>query len=141
MHPPNLDRVTETIAAPTSVLDAPVRERALLSRRALLVGAVVAVAAIGLAVRLWIMTGRLGVVDSDEAITGLMARHLLDGEFRAFIWRLSYQGTIATYPVALSFKLFGTSRFTLELPYLLMSVGATIIVWRIGVRFLRPFQA
>ena len=57
------------------------------------------------------------------------------------MWRLSYQGTIATYPVALSFKLFGTSRFTLELPYLLMSAGATVCVWRIGTRFLRPFQA
>ena len=63
------------------------------------------------------MTSRLGAIDSDEAITGLMARHLLDGEFRAFMWRLAYQGTIATYPIALSFKLFGTSRFALELPY------------------------
>jgi hypothetical protein len=107
----------------------------------LLVGTVVALALVGLGVRLWIMTGRLGVIDSDEAITGLMARHLLDGEFRAFMWRLSYQGTIATYPVALSFKLFGTSQFTLELPYLLMSAGATVLVWRIGSRFLSPFQA
>jgi hypothetical protein len=98
-------------------------------------------ALIGLGIRLWIMTGRLGAIDSDEAITGLMARHLLDGEFRAFMWRLSYQGTIVTYPVALSFRLFGTSRFALELPYLLMSAGAALCIWRIGVRFLRPFQA
>jgi hypothetical protein len=133
--------VTETIAAPGDVVDVPAHEHALISRRALLAGAVVAVAIAGLAVRLWIMTGPLGVIDSDEAITGLMARHLLDGEFRAFIWRLSYQGTIVTYPIALSFKLFGTSRFTLELPYLLMSAGATVIVWRIGLRFLRPYQA
>ena len=57
------------------------------------------------------------------------------------MWRLSYQGTIATYPVALSFKLFGTSQFTLELPFVLMSAGAAVCVWRIGTRFLRPFQA
>lgn len=100
-----------------------------------------ALAAIGLGVRLWIMTGRLGVLDSDEAITGLMARHLLDGELRAFMWRLSYQGTIVTWPVAASFWLFGSSRFTLELPFLLMSAGATVMVWRIGRRFLTPFQA
>src|SRR5690242_15986058 len=87
------------------------------------------------------MTGPLGVIDSDEALTGLIARRLLHGEFRAFMWRLSYQGTIVTYPVALSFKLFGTSRFTLELPYLLLSAGATYLVWRIVTRFLAPFPA
>jgi Dolichyl-phosphate-mannose-protein mannosyltransferase len=133
--------VTDTISAPVVLADAPTPARPRATRNRLLVGAVVALALVGLGLRLWIMTGRLGVVDSDEAITGLMARHLLDGEFRAFMWRLSYQGTIATYPVALSFKLFGTSQFTLELPYLLMSAGATLLVWRIGTRFLSPFQA
>lgn len=102
---------------------------------------IVVLVLVGIGVRIWIMTGRLGAIDSDEAITGLMARHLLHGEFRAFIWRLNYQGTIATYPVALSFKLFGSNRFALELPYALMSAGATVCIWRIGLRFLRPFQA
>ena len=131
--------MTETIAAPTTPPAATAAADSRTSRRMLVVVAVLAL--IGLGIRLWIMTGRLGAIDSDEAITGLMARHLLDGEFRAFMWRLSYQGTIATYPVALSFKLFGTSRFALELPYLLMSAGAALCIWRIGVRFLRPFQA
>ena len=132
--------MTGTIAAPTTpVADAPQKERVRGSRAALVTVAVLAL--VGLGIRLWIMTGRLGAIDSDEAITGLMARHLLDGEFRAFFWRLAYSGTIVTYPIALSFKLFGSSRFTLELPYLLMSAGATVCIWRIGVRFLRPFQA
>ncbi len=133
--------MTDTISAPVGVAEAPATAPSRPRRNWLLLGTVVALALVGLGVRLWIMTGRLGVIDSDEAITGLMARHLLDGEFRAFMWRLSYQGTIATYPVALSFKLFGTSQFTLELPYLLMSAGATVLVWRIGTRFLSPFQA
>jgi 4-amino-4-deoxy-L-arabinose transferase-like glycosyltransferase len=102
---------------------------------------VAALVAVGFAVRLWIMTGRLGTIDSDEAITGLMARHLWDGEFRAFMWRFSYQGTIATYPVALSLKLFGSNQFALELPFLCMSAGAAVVVWRIGTRFLNELQA
>jgi hypothetical protein len=110
-----------------------------LTRRALV--AIGVLAAIGLGVRIWIMTGRLGAIDSDEAITGLMSRHLLDGEFRAFMWRLNYQGTIVTYPVALSLRLFGTNQFALELPFTLMSAGAAALIWRIGLRFLRPFQA
>lgn len=132
--------MTGTIAAPTTpVAEAPPTDDSRISRRGLVIVTVLAL--IGLGIRLWIMTGRLGAIDSDEAITGLMARHLLDGEFRAFFWRLSYSGTIITYPVALSFKLFGTSRFALELPYLLMSAGATVCIWRLGLRFLRSFQA
>jgi hypothetical protein len=132
--------MAETLEVPAAPLDdaAPATTRRP-STRAVVV--VVALAALGLGVRLWIMTGRLGAIDSDEAITGLMARHLLDGELRAFMWRLSYQGTIVTWPVAASFWLFGSSRFTLELPFLLMSAGATVMVWRIGQRILSPFQA
>ena len=133
--------MTDTITAPGALVEASTTRRRVRSRPTLLLGLVALLALAGLAVRLWVMTGRLGAIDSDEAITGLMAKHLLDGEFRAFMWRLSYQGTIATYPVALTFKLFGVSRFTLELPFLLMSAGATVVLWRIGTRFLRPFQA
>jgi hypothetical protein len=99
------------------------------------------VLAVGLALRLWIVTGKLGTIDSDEALTGLMARHLWNGEFRAFMWRINYQGTISTYPVALSTKLLGDTQFALELPFLLMSAGATALVWRIGTRFLTQVQA
>jgi hypothetical protein len=132
--------VTGTVAAAEpAVVEATARERTRMSRRALV--GIAVIAALGLAVRLWMMTGRLGAIDSDEAITGLMARHLLHGEFRAFMWRINYQGTIGTFPVALSLQLLGTNRFALELPYLLMSAGAAVLIWRVGSRFLQPFQA
>ena len=131
--------MAETLEVPATQVDAsPGAARRPSVAALVVVGALVLV---GLAVRLWIMTGRLGAIDSDEAITGLMARHLLDGELRAFMWRLSYQGTIVTWPVAASFWLFGSSRFTLELPFLVMSAGAAVMIWRIGLRFLSPFQA
>lgn len=112
-----------------------------LDRRRLGFLAVGLVLAVGLGLRLWIMTGKLGTIDSDEALTGLMARHLWNGEFRAFMWRFNYQGTISTYPVALSTKLLGDTQFALELPFLLMSAGATALIWRIGTRFLTAAQA
>jgi Dolichyl-phosphate-mannose-protein mannosyltransferase len=115
--------------------------RRLLVRRRLCFLAVGLVLAIGLGLRLWIMTGRLGTIDSDEALTGLMARHLWNGEFRAFMWRFNYQGTISTYPVALSLKLFGDTQFALELPFLIMSAGITAVIWRVGTRFLTAAQA
>lgn len=127
-------------AVPTAA-PAPTERRPANGRRLLALGIVIVVLAVGLGLRLWIMTGKLGTIDSDEAITGLMARHLWDGELRAFMWRFSYQGTIATYPVALSLKLFGTNQFALELPYLVMSAASTVIVWRIGTRVLNELQA
>src|SRR5688572_27527811 len=123
--------MADTLEVPASRTGGVTAGRAPVRRSTLAIVAVVALVAVGLAIRLWIMTGKLGTIDSDEAITGLMARHLLDGELRAFMWRLSYQGTIVTWPVAASFWLFGSSRFTLELPFLLMSAGATVMIWRI----------
>ena len=97
---------------------------------------------LGVAIRIWIMTGKLGTIDSDAAITGLMGRHLLHGGFRVFMWRLNHHGTISLFPVALSLRTLGmTSRFALELPYALISAGSAILVWRIGTRFLTSFQA
>ena len=43
--------------------------------------------------------------------------------------------------MALSTKLFGDTQFALELPFLLMSAGATALIWRIGTRFLTAAQA
>jgi hypothetical protein len=123
-----------TLARPTT-------KRRTFDRQRLCFLAVGIALAVGLVVRLWIMTGKLGTMDSDEALTGLMARHLWNGEFRAFMWRFNYQGTISTYPVALSVKLFGDTQFALELPFLLMSAGATALLWRIGTRFLTAAQA
>ena len=57
------------------------------------------------------------------------------------MWRLSYQGDRHLAGGGESFWLFGSSRFTLELPFLLMSAGATVMIWRIGLRFLSPFQS
>ena len=128
------------LTAPTIVTRSPTR-RQLLDRRRLCFLAVGLVLAIGLGLRLWIMTGQLGTIDSDEALTGLMARHLWNGEFRAFMWRFNYQGTISTYPVALSLKLFGDTQFALELPFLIMSAGVTAVIWRVGTRFLTATQA
>jgi hypothetical protein len=128
------------LTAPPIVTRSPPRAR-VLDRRRLGYLAVGAVLLIGLALRLWILTSKLGTMDSDEALTGLMARHLWNGEFRAFMWRFNYQGTISTYPVALSLKLFGDTQFALELPFLLMSAATTAVIWRVGTRFLTATQA
>ena len=57
----------------------------------------------------------LPFMDSDMAVTGLMARHILRGEFPVFFWGQNYCGALEAYLVALVFAIFGVSRYTLNI--------------------------
>lgn len=71
-------------------------------------------AALAIAVRLpFLVSGRLPF-DSDEAVEGLMARRLLDGEFAAFFWGQAFKGVPEVYAAAGAFALFGSSVVTLK---------------------------
>src|SRR4051812_10652439 len=61
----------------------------------------------GLALRLWMLTGRPGVLDSDEAIVGLMARHFLDGDWTTFYWGQAYGGSQEAMLTAAVFAVTG----------------------------------
>ena len=45
--------------------------------------------------------------NSDEAIVGLMARHIIEGEHPIFFYGQAYMGSLDAYLVAIGFKLFG----------------------------------
>jgi hypothetical protein len=47
--------------------------------------------------------------DSDEAVEGLMARHVLAGEFPAFLWGQRYKGVPEVYLAAAVFAVAGSS--------------------------------
>jgi hypothetical protein len=58
------------------------------------------------------------LIESDEAIVGLMARHILKGEFPIFYWGQSHMGTFEAYLTAGMFVLFGPSALVLKLTVL-----------------------
>ncbi|HEV8191179.1 MAG TPA: hypothetical protein VGP82_06805, partial [Ktedonobacterales bacterium] len=62
-------------------------------------------------------------LDSDEAIIGLMARHILQGERPIFFWGQDYMGAFQAYFVAPIFAIFGSSIATLHLSILLLVLG------------------
>jgi hypothetical protein len=103
------------------------------SRRAwwTLVGTAVAA---GLAVRIWILSSPLGALDADEAITGLMARHALDGELSAFYWGALYGGTQEALLAAAVFTVTGSSVLALKLVSLAIFAAAGMLVWAVGRR-------
>jgi 4-amino-4-deoxy-L-arabinose transferase-like glycosyltransferase len=104
------------------------------SRRDWLGAAIVALLVAGAVLRVWILVGSLGTLNSDDATVGLMARHLLDGEVRSFFWGQDYGGTPQLFLVAVALKLFGSSPLTLKIPTILLSAAASWLVWRVGRR-------
>lgn len=69
-------------------------------------------------------------LDGDEAIVGLMAKHLLEGkEFSLYFWGQSYGfSLIETSIIALNYFIFGISDYTVKI--------SMLILWAIGVIFL-----
>lgn len=88
----------------------------------------------GIALRIWVYRSTLGIPDSDEAIVGLMARHILNGELTTFFWGQSYGSSQEALLTAPLFAVFGSSWLALRIVPMLLSGVAALVVWRVGRR-------
>src|SRR4051794_25325259 len=102
-----------------------------LSRRAITVAVV---AAAGVVLRVWVYRSSLGTPNSDEAVMGLMARHVLDGEFPTFFWGVSYSGSQEALLAVPGFLVAGGSWLALRLVPMALSPGAAGLVLGGGPR-------
>lgn len=104
-------------------------------RGSIVVAAVVPSAVIvGIAFRVWMLSSPVGLLDSDEAVVGLMARHILEGEFPIFFWGQAYGGPQEALLAAGLFSVFGPSVVTLKLVPAVLSAVAAVLTWRVGRR-------
>ncbi len=75
---------------------------------------------------------------SDEAIVGLMARHILQGERPVFFYGQAYMGSLDAWLTALGFVALGQSVLTIRIVqailYLLVVATSFALVWRISGR-------
>ena len=76
-------------------------------RRWILATVALAVVAVGVFARYWLLHTPLGRIDSDEATTGLMARGVLHGNFAAVVSGNNYGGTLEAFIYAPFYWLFG----------------------------------
>jgi ABC-type uncharacterized transport system permease subunit len=90
--------------------------------------------AVAVGLRIWVLTSPLGGLDADEAVWGLMARHVLHGELPVFFWSQSYGGTQETLLTAGLFEIGGTSVAALRAVPLALFACACVLVWRVGLR-------
>lgn len=88
----------------------------------------------GIALRVWLLTSPLGALDADEAVSGLMARRALDGDFSALYWGATYGGPQEALLTALVFAVTGSSTLVLKLVALTLFTLAALLVWRLGLR-------
>ena len=82
--------------------------------------------------------------DSDQAIVGLMAKHLIEGRaFPVFFYGQSYMLGVEAYLAAPVFLIAGISVATLKFPLLLINLGVALMLLRTLEREagLRPYLA
>lgn len=75
-----------------------------------------------------------GVVpfNADEAVVGLMARHILSGERPVFFYGQAYMGSLDAFLVAACFKLFGQHVWCIRLVQSLLYLGTLATTVAIG---------
>ncbi|MCC6933506.1 MAG: glycosyltransferase family 39 protein [Deltaproteobacteria bacterium] len=85
---------------------------------------------LGLAQRLWFLIHSGWAIESDEAIVGLMAKHIAEGkEWPIFYYGQYYMGSLEAIFVALLFSLVGISNVTLKLVPFLFSLIHIYLVY------------
>lgn len=87
-----------------------------------------------LALRLYLLAGPQTELEGDEAIVGLMARHILQGERPLFYYMQPYMGSLEAYLAAGVFALLGSSTLALRLVPLAAALLFTSLVFATGYR-------
>ncbi len=89
---------------------------------------------VALALRLYLLAGPQTELEGDEAIVGLMARHILQGERPVFYYMQPYMGSLEAYLAAAIFAVAGSSTFALKLVPLAAALVFTALVFATGYR-------
>jgi 4-amino-4-deoxy-L-arabinose transferase-like glycosyltransferase len=97
--------------------------------------------AAGIAGRVVIWLSPWGVPEADEAAGGLMAKHLLSGDFSLFYWGQGYGGPLETILAAPLVGIFGGSWIALRLVPIVLCGVTALVVWRIGLRTMSRYGA
>ncbi len=95
-----------------------------------------ATAIAGIALRVWMYRSHLGIPNSDEAVMGLMARHVLDGQFTVFFWGNVYGGTLESLLAVPGFAIAGSSWAALRAVSLVIDLLSVVLIWRVGLRLM-----
>ncbi len=92
---------------------------------------IVFVLAIAFALRWGVLTLTHFGIESDEAIVGLMAKHITEGRsWPIFYYGQPYMGSLEAFLTALSFKIFGQTSFAIKVVPLTFSLLLVVLIYR-----------
>lgn len=89
--------------------------------------------AIGL--KIWLLSLSAFPFNSDEAVVGLMARHILEGERPTFFYGQAYMGSLDAWLVSAGFALWGSQVWVIRLVQIILysfTIIVTIFIGRTG---------
>jgi len=95
---------------------------------------VIAALVIAAALRFCLVQGGYISFNSDEAVVGLMARHILQGERPVFFYGQAYMGSLDALLVAIGFYLFGEQVWVIRLVQSLIFLGVMITTYSLGTK-------
>ena len=87
---------------------------------------------IALVVRTWLAYHTLGFIDGDEALVGIQAQHILQGQFPTYFYNQPYMGSLEAYVMAGIFAVAGSSVWTLRAEPILLSLVVVWLTWRLA---------
>jgi 4-amino-4-deoxy-L-arabinose transferase-like glycosyltransferase len=91
-------------------------------------------AALGVALRWYVLAGPFGGFDSDEAVSAMVSTEARHGNFLALIPGARAGGTLLAYPRAVVFAIFGNDELAAKLCEVAVFALACVVVWRAGRR-------
>ncbi len=95
----------------------------------------------GLILKVAILATGSVTFNADEAILGLMARHILQGKLPVFFYGQSYMGALHSYLLAPSFLVFGQTVFALRVVQIGLYLGVLITTYVMALRLSGDRQA
>ncbi|HZC79003.1 MAG TPA: glycosyltransferase family 39 protein, partial [Ktedonobacterales bacterium] len=90
--------------------------------------------ALAAGLRLWLLARDVPTLNSDEATVGLMALHVLRGEWTVFYWGQPYMGSLEAILAAPAIALFGPTSLGLHLAPLVLCLALLVTIYLLGAR-------
>jgi len=96
---------------------------------------------LGLSLKVSLLVLSVFPFNADEAVVGLMARHILAGEKPIFFYGQAYMGSLDAFLVAVFFKAFGQSVFGIRLVQVILYLLTILTGFWVGYQFFGSFRA
>lgn len=87
---------------------------------------------IALLARSWLTYHTQGFIDGDEALVGIQAQHILQGQFPTYFYNQPYMGSLEAYLMAIIFAVAGSSVWTLRAEPILLSLVVVWLTWKLA---------